>query len=58
MIGTDAALGVETDLVRENGKGTGPEDVVEGRGQGETLDPASLYEDQRARRAAAAGLAP
>ncbi len=31
---------------------TAPEDFVEGVGQGDTLEPASLYEDQFARRVA------
>ena len=52
VIGTHAGIDVETDVGAPGGAGTAPEDVVEGRDQGATLYPRSLYEDQRARRLA------
>ncbi len=53
VVGTRAGMTVDTNVESEGGQGTGPADFVEGRDQGETLFPASLYEDQRARRLAA-----
>jgi hypothetical protein len=50
VIGAQAGVSVETGVDSATGAGTAPEDFVEGKGQGETLYPASLYDDQRARR--------
>lgn len=50
VIGTQAGMAVDTQVESRYGVGTAPEDWVEGRGQGDTLFPASLYQDQRARR--------
>jgi len=50
VIGTARGLQVDTDVEEQTGKGTAPEDFVEGRDRGELLYPPSLYEDQRARR--------
>jgi hypothetical protein len=56
IIGTEGLL-VTTDLDRGgffgNSDGTAPQDWVEGEGQGDTLVPASLYEDQLVRRLSA-----
>lgn len=53
VIGTGPDLKVDTDPAMPNGGGTAPEDLVEGAGAAATLEPPSLYEDQRARRLAA-----
>lgn len=53
VIGPRAGIAVETAVDTKGGAGTAPEDFVEGEGDGDTLYPASLYEDQRARRTAA-----
>lgn len=50
VIGTAPGLRVETDLGTPTSAETAPEDFVEGRSEGATLFPPSLYEDQRARR--------
>jgi hypothetical protein len=50
VIGADATMTVDTNVSSAGGEGTGQEDFVEGKGQGDTLYPASLYENQRARR--------
>lgn len=47
VVGTHSGLDVDTSV---GSSGTAPQDFVEGAGQGETLYPTSLYEDQRARR--------
>lgn len=47
---TDAEVVTDPADLFGRGQGTEPEDFVEGAGQGATLEPASLYEDQRARR--------
>lgn len=52
VIGTHENLKVDADVESETGAGTAPRDVVEGRGQGATLWPASLYESQREKRLA------
>jgi hypothetical protein len=51
VIGTQG-VEIDTSVASPTGQGTGPEDYVEGRNSGATLYPASLYEDQRARRLA------
>jgi len=53
VIGTSSDLDVFTSTTLEYGVGTAPEDWVEGLGAGHWLVPASLYEDQLARRLAA-----
>lgn len=51
VIGTSPELRVKTRTHMFNPfQGTEPEDLVEGAGEGATLEPASLYEDQLARR--------
>jgi Pectate lyase superfamily protein len=50
VIGAAAELQVETSLVGLDAAGTEPEDWVEGPGELGALEPASLYEDQLARR--------
>lgn len=52
VIGSVGSTDVRTDPRLEGGTGTAPEDFVEGRGQGDLLVPASLYEDQLQRRLA------
>ncbi len=47
---TDAEVLTDVDDLFGRGRGTEPADFVEGEGQGATLEPVSLYEDQRARR--------
>lgn len=42
--------GAATAVRARTGDGTSPADLVEGRGEGATLEPASLYADQLARR--------
>ncbi|MFN7953244.1 MAG: glycosyl hydrolase family 28-related protein [bacterium] len=49
VIGTQG-VGVNTSLSLGNAAGTAPQDLVEGQNQGATLEPQSLYLDQRARR--------
>jgi hypothetical protein len=51
VIGTQG-VSLDTNVSTAGGNGTAPEDYVEGRDQGATLFPSSLYEDQRARRLA------
>jgi hypothetical protein len=50
IIGTSPTNRIEVGTLGDKGEGTAPEDVVEGRGLGGWLVPASLYEDQRLRR--------
>lgn len=50
VIGAAPTLQVETSLGGLDGTATEPEDWVEGPGEVGTLEPASLYEDQLARR--------
>jgi hypothetical protein len=50
VIGSHAGVTIDTRMDTWTGLWSAPEDFVEGRGQGDTLYPASLYEDQRARR--------
>ena len=50
VIGTGPGLTVDTRVEAITGAGTEPEDWVEGRGAAATLEPASLYDDQRERR--------
>lgn len=50
VIGPSPTLTVQTSLGGLDASGTAPEDWVEGPGQVGTLEPASLYEDQLARR--------
>jgi hypothetical protein len=50
VIGTAGETRVQTDLRDPRGQGTAPADWAEGLGKAGTLDPASLYEDQRKRR--------
>lgn len=52
IIGTGPELRVETGLAHPHAWKPGPEDTREGIGRGAGLRPASLYEDQRARRLA------
>jgi hypothetical protein len=52
VIGTQG-VEIDTSVASPTGQGTAPEDYVEGRDIGATLFPASLYEDQRARRLSA-----
>ena len=54
VIGTAAGMSVKTSLTASAGKYTEPEDWVEGEGAATVLEPPSLYDDQRARRLAAA----
>ncbi|MBX7258093.1 MAG: hypothetical protein K1Y02_17160, partial [Candidatus Hydrogenedentes bacterium] len=49
VIGT-SGVSVSTSLLNVPAEGTAPEDYVEGIGSGLTLEPRSLYEDQRSRR--------
>jgi hypothetical protein len=53
IIGTKGVT-VDTNVDDAFGAGTGPVDFVEGKDQGDTLYPKSLYEDQRAKRLKAA----
>ncbi len=50
VIGPAPTLTVETEVVGPDAAGTEPEDWVEGPGMEGALEPASLYEDQLARR--------
>jgi len=50
VIGTQPTLAVSTKIPQLNSGGTEPEDYTEGLGEGGTLYPSSLYEDQLARR--------
>lgn len=50
VIGPAPTLTVETEVVGLDAAGTEPEDWVEGPGMAGALEPASLYEDQLARR--------
>lgn len=50
IIGSVGDTDLRTNPTLEGGGGTAPEDFVEGRGQGDLLVPASLYEDQLQRR--------
>ncbi len=50
VIGTQEGVEVDAEVESRYGVGTAPRDFVEGRGLGKDLHPASLYEDQRARR--------
>ncbi len=50
VIGSVGSTDVRTNPLLSGGDGTAPEDLVEGRGQGDLLVPASLYEDQLQRR--------
>lgn len=50
VIGTAPGVNVDTSVGTAAGTGSAPEDVVEGKDQGDTLWPPSLYEHQRARR--------
>lgn len=52
VIGTAPTIAVDTALDIFAGAGTAPEDYVEGKGQGATLFPPSLYQHQLARRLA------
>jgi len=52
VVGTSPETYIGTSLQVSDGMSTAPEDWVEGRGQAATLVPASLYEDQLARRLA------
>jgi hypothetical protein len=52
VIGSGPNTNVDAEVASETGAGTAPRDFVEGVGHGATLFPASLYEDQRARRLA------
>lgn len=52
VIGTSAALGVDSSVASPAGQGTTPEDFVEGADDGDRLFPPSLYDDQRSRRLA------
>lgn len=49
VIGT-SGVSVSTSLLNVPAEGTAPEDYVEGAGSGMTLEPHSIYEDQRSRR--------
>ena len=53
VIGTHEGLALDADVESATGAGTAPRDMIEGRGQGATLWPSSLYEDQRAKRLSA-----
>ncbi len=50
VIGTGPDISLDTGLSGASGKGTAPEDWVEGAGQGALLEPSSLFEDQLERR--------
>lgn len=50
VVGTGPELTVDTRIDAITGAGTEPEDWVEGKGSAATLEPRSLYEDQRKRR--------
>ena len=52
VVGTDGIITVQTDPndILFGGLGTAPEDWTEGLGEGDTLRPQSLYEDQLRRR--------
>jgi hypothetical protein len=50
VIGTGEAMTVDNSMAKKEGAGTAPADFVEGDGKATSLYPASLYEDQRARR--------
>jgi hypothetical protein len=50
VIGTGPNLTAQTDLRDPRGLGTAPADWTEGLGKAASLDPKSLYEDQRDRR--------
>ncbi len=52
VIGSAETLDVRTALPSPAAAGTEPEDYAEGIGRGVSLEPPSLYEDQRARRLA------
>lgn len=52
VIGTAAETSVTTRPLASARRGTAPEDYVEGRGEGDTLTPSSLYESQLMRRLA------
>jgi hypothetical protein len=52
VIGTHAGVEIDTDVTAPDGEATFPEDFVEGAGEGDALYPASLYDNQRARRLA------
>lgn len=52
VVGTKKGVTVDTNVSVATGAGTAPEDFVEGKDQGDTLFPSSLYEHQRARRLA------
>lgn len=54
VIGTKKGISVDTNTSVATGAGTAPEDFVEGKDEGETLFPPSLYEHQRALRLAGA----
>ena len=50
VIGTAPGMQVATNIGTFDGAGTEPVDWVDGAGEGDTLTPPSLYEDQLARR--------
>lgn len=54
IIGTGSKTKIDTSLLSPSAAGTKPADYVEGAAKGATLWPRSLYEDQLARRKAAA----
>ena len=49
-VGRASVVGVDTRVETWTGENSAPEDFVEGRDEGATLWPPSLYEHQRARR--------
>jgi len=54
IVGTGPEIDLSTSLSSPNAAGTAPEDYIEGAGEAGTLEPASLYLDQLARRLNAA----